>query len=192
MSTWFRDYIFLPLEVRSREMQNAKVRISRNLMITMVLCGLWHGPSWNFVVWGGLHGAALAVYQLYATLRGPQVHRQSASVFQPGKLVARALTLSVVMLSYVFFGTKTLFAAWTYLWRLLTWSRDGVSLGSPYILPLVTLVFVTHLFVNKDRNIIEELPNYSVTVRACTYAALLLILCSLVASEAVPFVYVRF
>jgi alginate O-acetyltransferase complex protein AlgI len=190
MSNWFRDYVFLPLEVNSRGMRNANVRACRNVIITMLLCGLWHGASWNFVAWGGLHGVALAVYQVYTSFRGRQMGQRSR--FHPATLIARALTLSVVMLGYVFFGTKTLSLSLTYLRRILTWSRDGVALGSPYILPLVGIVFIAHLFINKDRNLVEELANYSLPTRAFTYAGLLFILTLLVASEAVPFVYVRF
>jgi alginate O-acetyltransferase complex protein AlgI len=192
MSNWFRDYVFLPLEVSSRGMRNGNLRASRNVIITMLLCGLWHGASWNFLVWGGLHGVALAVYQVYASFRGRQLRRQTRSAFHPGMLAARALTLAVVMLGYLFFGTQTLSLASTYLWRMLTWSREGVALGSPYILPLTAVVVIAHLFINKDRNVIEELANYSVPTRALAYATLLLALTSLVASEAVPFVYVRF
>ncbi len=192
MSSWFRDYVFLPLEVGSRGLRNANVRASRNLIITMLLCGLWHGASWNFVLWGGLHGVALAVYQVYASVRGRQVRRETRSAFHPGTLAARALTLLVVMLGYILFGTHTLTLAFTYLWRMLTWSSDGVALGSPYILPLATAVFIVHLFIDKDRNVIEEVATYSVATRVLTYATLLLALTSLVASEAVPFVYRQF
>jgi alginate O-acetyltransferase complex protein AlgI len=192
MSNWFRDYVFLPLEVNSRGMRNANLRASRNLIITMVLCGLWHGASWNFVVWGALHGVALAMYQLYVNVRGRQVRREQRSAFHPRILAARALTLSVIMLGYVFFGTQTMAVACTYLWRLLRWSTDGVALGSPYILPLTAIVFVAHLFISKDRNVVEELATCSVPIRVFTYGILLLAVTSLVASEAVPFVYVRF
>lgn len=192
MSSWFRDYVFLPLEVGSRGMRNPTLRSSRNVFITMVLCGLWHGASWNFLVWGGVHGVALAVYQLYVRIRGRQLRGRTRSAFHPAILGSRALTLAVVMLAYVFFGTQTLSTASTYLWRMLTWSKDGVALGSPYILPLTAVVVVAHLFINKDRNLIEELANYSAPARVLTYATLLLVLTSLVASETVPFVYVRF
>ena len=192
MSTWFRDYVFLPLELGSRGIRNANVRASRNVLITMVLCGLWHGASWNFVLWGGLHGVALAVYQVYASMRRRKAHRVARSAFHPGTLGARALTLSVVMVGYILFGTQTLTLAFTYLWRMLTWSSDGVALGSPYILPLAAVVFIVHLFVNKDRNLIEEVATYSVPTRVLTYATLLLALTSLVPSEVVPFVYVQF
>jgi alginate O-acetyltransferase complex protein AlgI len=192
MSSWFRDYVFLPLEVSSRGMRNANLRSSRNVFITMVLCGLWHGANWNFVVWGGIHGVALAVYQVYTKLRGRKSRKRPRSAFHPAILGARILTLGVVMLAYVFFGTQTLATASMYLWRMLTWSKEGVVLGSPYILPLTAVVVVAHLFINKDRNLIEELATYSVPTRVFTYASLLLVLTSLVASETVPFVYVRF
>jgi alginate O-acetyltransferase complex protein AlgI len=192
MSNWFRDYVFLPLELHSRGMRNSNFRVSRNLVITMLLCGLWHGASWNFVVWGGFHGSALAIYQVYTNLRGRQAREKTRSNFHPKTLAARALTLSVVMLGYVFFGTQTLSVASIYLSRMLMFRTDGVALASPFILPITSVVFIAHLLINKDRNVVEELATYSVPIRVLTFSTLLLVLTSLVASEAVPFVYVHF
>ncbi|MGA7138857.1 MAG: MBOAT family O-acyltransferase [Terriglobales bacterium] len=192
LSSWFRDYVFLPLELVSRGIENANIRASRNIIITMLLCGLWHGASWNFVLWGGLHGGALALYQVYASRLPRQVHQGSRSVLDFGTLASRVLTLSIVMVGWVLFGTQTLTLAFKYLWRMVTWSTDGVALGSPYILPLAALVFLVHLLVNKDRNLVEELATYSIPTRVAAYATLLLAITSLVPSEAVPFVYVQF
>ena len=191
MSTWFRDYLFLPLEMGSREIRNANVRIARNMIITMLLCGLWHGAGWNFVVWGGLHGAALTTYLIYASGRRRQA-QATRSAFHPGTLVARALTLSVVMVGWVLFGCPSLTIAFQYLWRMFTWASDGVPLGSPYIIPISTFVLLIHLVIDKDRNIIEELPTYSAPPRVLTYACLLLALACMVPSGAFPFAYVRF
>ena len=190
MSNWFRDYVFLPLEFSSRGSRNANLRATRNILITMLLCGLWHGPSWNFVLWGGLHGLALAVYQVYATLRRRRL--QARSGFHPLALLSRALTLLVVMVGWVFFGTQTLPIAFRYLWRIMIWSRDGVALGSPYILPLAGLMLLAHLVINKDRDLIEDVASRRAPVRVLTYASLLLALACLVPSDAVPFVYGRF
>jgi alginate O-acetyltransferase complex protein AlgI len=192
MSSWFRDYVFLPLEFGSRATRNANIRASRNILITMLLCGLWHGASWNFVLWGGLHGVALALYQVYASVRRGQVRRATGSAFHPGMLVSRALTLSVVMVGWILFGTRTLPLAFNYLWRMVTWSSDGVALGSPYILPLTALVVLVHLFIDKDRNVIEEVSTYSAPARILMYATLLTALTCLVPSDAVPFAYSRF
>jgi alginate O-acetyltransferase complex protein AlgI len=192
LSSWLRDYVFLPLELGSRGIRTANIRASRNIVVTMLLCGLWHGASWNFVLWGGLHGVALALYLVYASVLPRQVHRGKRSALDPGTLASRALTLSVVMVGWVVFGTQTLTLAFKYLWRMMTWSSDGVALGSPYILPLTALVLLVHLFVDKDRNLVEELATYSVPTRVLTYATLLLAITSLVPSDVVPFVYVRF
>jgi alginate O-acetyltransferase complex protein AlgI len=192
MSSWFRDYVFMPLELAGRSAPNSTVRSSRNIIITMLLCGLWHGPSWNFVMWGGLHGVGLAVYQICNSLRLSKVPQPKRSLFRPATLLSRVLTLSFVMICWVFFGTQTLSAAFGYLWRMATWRTGGVSLDSPYILPLAALMFLAHLFINKDRNLVEELPTFSPPVRALAYASLLLALACLVPADAVPFVYVRF
>jgi alginate O-acetyltransferase complex protein AlgI len=192
LSTWFRDYVFLPLEWGGRRARNANIRAFRNITITMLLCGLWHGASWNFLLWGGLHGVALAVYQVYYSVRRQPLHRSIRSAFYPGTLAARALTLLVVMIGWVLFGTQTLSVALTYLWRILTWSRDGVALCSPYILSLSAIVLLVHLLIDKDRNLIEEFSTWSVPARILTYASLVIALTCLVPSNTAPFAYLRF
>jgi len=192
MSNWFRDYVFLPLEMGSREMRNTNVRIARNMVLTMLLCGLWHGAGWNFVVWGVVHGVALAVYLVYANSKPRQMGQRARWAAFPRLLGARVLTLSVVMLGWVFFGAATVRTAFTYLWRMLTGAGDGVALESSYIVPFAALMVLAHLLVNKERNLVEELPTHSVPVRVVTYACLLLAVTSLVPAEPVPFVYVQF
>src|SRR5262249_17922413 len=61
LSTWLRDYLYLPLGGTRR----GTVRTHLNLMLTMTLCGLWHGASWNFIVWGFYHGLLLMGHRLY-------------------------------------------------------------------------------------------------------------------------------
>src|ERR1700676_3786067 len=61
LSSWLRDYLYIPLGGNRK----GEGRTYVNLMLTMLLGGLWHGASWNFVLWGGLHGCALGVHKLY-------------------------------------------------------------------------------------------------------------------------------
>ncbi|MEE9414633.1 MAG: MBOAT family protein [Acidimicrobiales bacterium] len=61
LSTWLRDYLYIPLGGNRR----GTVITYRNLMITMLLGGLWHGAGWNFVIWGALHGGALALHRAF-------------------------------------------------------------------------------------------------------------------------------
>ena len=61
LSTWLRDYLFIPIGGS----RGSSSFVARNLMVTMLLGGLWHGASWNFVLWGGFHGAWLVVHRIY-------------------------------------------------------------------------------------------------------------------------------
>jgi alginate O-acetyltransferase complex protein AlgI len=61
LSTWLRDYLYIPLGGN----RGGRARTYRNLLLTMLLGGFWHGAGWNFVLWGGLHGGALALYHRF-------------------------------------------------------------------------------------------------------------------------------
>ncbi|HET6468779.1 MAG TPA: MBOAT family O-acyltransferase [Geminicoccaceae bacterium] len=122
LSTWLRDYLYIPLGGNRHGMKAA----SRNLLITMLLGGLWHGPAWTFVVWGGLHGLYLVAERLL-------VHRFRFATTAPlRRLVLRALAAPVVFLSiclaWVFFRAESLADAHAILARILAWApSQGVA-----------------------------------------------------------------
>src|SRR6185503_17645021 len=95
LSTWLRDYLYIPLGGN----RGPAWFVYRNLMLTMLLGGLWHGASWTFVVWGGLHGLALAVHKLWMGWRG----ERTAPAGPVRKLVAWATTMLLVCVAWVFF-----------------------------------------------------------------------------------------
>ena len=97
LSAWLRDYVYIPMGGNRRG--NARTYFS--LMATMLIGGLWHGASWTFVVWGGLHGLYLSVERM---LRKPFRH------YHPGPVAAAALgllTFLFVNIAWVFFRAKT-------------------------------------------------------------------------------------
>ena len=192
MSQWFRDYLFLPLEIATRGNPIPTLRVSLNMMITMLLCGLWHGASWNFVIWGGIHGAALSAHKAWATWN-PLAAMKNQPLFRPlWNLFSRLLTLSVVVLAMVFFRAVYFSDAIAYLSRLLSWTHSGTRLGSPYILAAVAVVFLVHLLVGKDRNLAVELPQWHLAPRILGYASLLGTLVLLGGAEATSFIYFQF
>jgi alginate O-acetyltransferase complex protein AlgI len=192
MSRWFRDYLFLPLEIATRVNPYPTLRVSLNMMITMLLCGLWHGPSWTFVVWGGIHGAALAVHKAWTTWN-PLAAVKKHSLFQLlWNLFSRALTLGVVLLAMVFFRAQSFADASSYLGRLLSWAHSGTRLGSPYILAGVVVVILGHLLIKKDRNLAQEIPQWTLAPRILAYASLLIALALLGGTDAVSFIYFQF
>ncbi len=94
LSTWYRDYLYIPLGGN----RCAPWRVSLNLMIVFALCGLWHGASWNFAVWGAYHGAFLMMER-------QGLSRWIESLWQPLK---HLYTLLVVMGGWVLFRTLTM------------------------------------------------------------------------------------
>jgi alginate O-acetyltransferase complex protein AlgI len=192
MSQWFRDYLFLPLEIATRGNPNPTLRSSINVTITMLLCGLWHGASWNFVIWGGIHGAALAGHKTWTTWN-PLAAIKSQPFFQPlWNLFSRALTLGVVLLAMVFFRAQSFADASSYLNRLLSWAPSGKRLNSPYILAGIVAVFLAHLLVNKDRNLAQEIPQWSLALRILAYASLFMALALLGGTGETSFIYFQF
>ena len=94
LSRFLRDYLYVPLGGNRHGMRRRYI----NLMITMVLGGLWHGASWTFVVWGALHGFYLVVNHVWRGLRGP------AHPTGPAQRAARwLLTFVAVCFAWVFF-----------------------------------------------------------------------------------------
>ena len=192
LSAWFRDYVFIPMEIARKNVRNATLRTTISLTITMLLCGLWHGAGWNFVIWGGIHGVALAVHRVWTTWN-PLGGLADYPVFQGvWTLFSRLLTLSILLVAWIFFRAQSLADAGIYLSRMLFWSHDGSRWVSPYILLGLAAVFFTHLLVNKDRNWAQELPGRVVPVRIMAYAALVVLLSFFGATSAVPFIYFQF
>lgn len=192
LSRWFRDYVFLPLEVATRTNPNPTLRVSVNIMLTMLLVGLWHGASWNFVMLGAVHGLALAIHQVWLKY-DPLESLKNYTAFQLlSTLCSRLLTLGVVLVGFTFFRTQSLGAAGSYLQGMLSPSHGRTRLISPFILAALAAVFLVHLLVNKDRNIVEEIHQKGLPIRIAGYATLLLLLVCLAATDAEPFIYFQF
>lgn len=112
LSRFLRDYLYVPLGGN----RSGKVARYRNLLLTMVLGGLWHGAGWTFVVWGGLHGFYLVLHHAWQALRGQQ----------PPRWWGRGLTFLAVMLAWVIFRAPDLATAGDVLLALA--GGNGVAL----------------------------------------------------------------
>lgn len=94
LSRWLRDYLYIPLGGNRR----GRLRTYRNLMVTMLLGGLWHGANWNFVIWGGYHGALLSFERAFRRKRSPEPALWR--ILYPLRAVA---TFGLVMVGWIFF-----------------------------------------------------------------------------------------
>ena len=99
LSSWLRDYLYISLGGNRK----GRLRQYVNLMLTMLLGGLWHGASWNFVVWGGLHGIALAAHKMWMTVTGQRLGQRHA---KPVQWLCMALTFHFACLCWIFFRNQ--------------------------------------------------------------------------------------
>jgi len=115
LSTWFRDYLYVPLG-GSRV---SPARMYRNLVTVFFLCGLWHGASWNFVIWGLFHGAFLVVERVGL----------AGTIMRSPRPVRHAYLLLVVMIGWVFFRAETLPGAIAFLRAM---AGQSPAMPTPY------------------------------------------------------------
>ena len=134
LSTWLRDYMYVPLGGSRR----GPLRTYVNLMITMLLGGLWHGASWNFVIWGALHGGGLAATRMWQR-RFPE-HGETFA----GRVLATFLTFQLVCFAWIFFRAPTLGHALLVIERIGRHTMSAPNL-SPRLLGVLATGFVIHL-----------------------------------------------
>ncbi len=114
LSSWLRDYLYISLGGN----RHGTARTYRNLMLTMLLGGLWHGANWTFIIWGGLHGAYLVLQRVLGVLQRrlplPPLLPQPAA-----KALAVLAVFSLTTLAWVFFRAESVGQAWTVIERIV-------------------------------------------------------------------------
>lgn len=110
LSTWLQEYLYIPLGGNRK----GKRRTYINLMLTMLIGGLWHGANWTFVVWGALHGLALCVHKLYLKTLAPKVRMPA--------ILSVILNNAFICLCWVFFRSPSFGVAMEVLKKLFVWS----------------------------------------------------------------------
>lgn len=128
LSSWLRDYVYIPLGGN----RLGRAKEYRNLFVTMLLGGLWHGASWHFVVWGAFHGLLLAVFRIARA-------RTLAPALNPVRWLLRVtLVFHLTCLGWLLFRADSLQMAWQLLVTVFT----HFDLGAPLVRPFVTLILV--------------------------------------------------
>ena len=131
LSRFLRDYLYIPLGGNRLGEQRRYL----NLMVTMLLGGLWHGAGWNFLIWGGLHGLYLCVNHLWQAWRGAGAKFRSG----PATIASWAITFFVVVIAWVFFRARTAAGAWQMLGALFGFEAESSAYVSPGVLRVMDL-----------------------------------------------------
>lgn len=187
LSTWLRDYLYIPLGGNRR----GPLRTYLNLLLTMLIGGLWHGASWRFVVWGGVHGLALAVHR---ALFG----RAEAGPPKPlwRKFLGWALTFHLVLALWVFFRAASFATALQVLQKSLDidWSYAVPFVQArPLFLVLLGIGYLLHAVPMRRVAWIEQhFARSPWIVKAVVFILTIQLLLEMRQSYVQPFIYFQF
>ena len=188
LSRWFRDYLYIPLGGN----RHGATRACLNMAVVFVLCGLWHGANWTFLVWGIYHGLFLIIERITG-LRGLPAHRWH--------ITRRAVTLLIVMVGWVLFraadfGQATGLLSAMFTWRDLPLAYDLSLWLNPWDLGILISAAAVFLLPSEFSGFRFVLA--SERSRPAAAAVLLIVivvpLCALliISNPAAPFIYFRF
>ncbi|MEZ5460600.1 MBOAT family protein [Dokdonella sp.] len=183
LSRWLRDYLYISLGGNRKGPGRTMV----NLMLTMLLGGLWHGASWNFVIWGGLHGAYLAVERT--------IHKHWPGWNREGRffrLLRVAICFHLVCLAWIFFRAPDLAGAAQIFsnlggFSLLDFDKDS-HLGLCVLLGLLAYA----QFLGNDRRIKQRMSASEGPLFVGTVTCALLALIWFTPAVSTPFIYFQF
>lgn len=186
LSTWLRDYLYIPLGGN----QGGLLGASGNLMATMLLGGLWHGASWNFVVWGGLHGTYLVAQRHFF-----RPTNSARAVGWPLRTAQTLLTFHLVALSWIFFRSKDWQQTGVIFRQLLGCDgRVGLEFVTIAGYLIMTLLLDGYLerFARSKRRHMLCLFSRRWWVETCVFTVLFLLVLLVGDNHAEPFLYFQF
>ena len=183
LSSWLRDYLYIPLGGNRK----GNMRRDVNLMTTMVLGGLWHGASFNFVIWGFLHGLALMVERTWSDLVASRVRPLGAL----GLLLGTALTFYWVNLAWIFFRAPTLTESLAIAKTYVTLSSEGTQTLPAVVWPFILAISLFHA-ISYRLKIGEALARMPAPLFAVSTGALTALALSFVPLGYRPFIYFQF
>ena len=161
LSTWVRDYVYYPLVFKHRR---SSIVVFSSLLFSMLLMGLWHGASWNFLIWGGLHGIFLAVF----TVLRKKYYKPTEPFFKSkfGKIFSIIITQYLVFFTFIAFRVQDLDALPYLFYKYLVWDfaiNETVQILSHNQIPIILIVgfFILH-YISYKKNIVKTLSEIKI------------------------------
>jgi D-alanyl-lipoteichoic acid acyltransferase DltB (MBOAT superfamily) len=190
LSTWLKDYIYIPLGGNRKGTKRSYL----NLMITMLLGGLWHGANWTFVIYGGLHGLYLSVHKFILKGKKPTYGFTYTSLSGLSKFIMKVIfTNFLVLITRVFFRSQDFDTAFYFLGQMVNWS------WGEYPLRILKIIFA-FVIVTMGIDLVEYFTkNHAFLLKlkpATRYAIMIvswvMIILYLYQMKPMPFVYFQF
>jgi D-alanyl-lipoteichoic acid acyltransferase DltB (MBOAT superfamily) len=188
LSNWLRDYLYIPLGGN----RGSAFGTYRNLMLTMLIGGLWHGAAWTFVAWGGLHGLYLCVHRAYQERFGVSPVYNRPGRFTVREIVPAVITFQFVCLAWIFFRAESFTQAFDVISGIFTLRGSGID--GAFLAMLVLLLAVSTWIDLAQRNRATQTPMLALNPAAqgALYGVFIVAIILFSGAEHVPFIYFQF
>ncbi len=192
LSSWLKDYLYISLGGNRK----GKVRRYLNLMITMLLGGLWHGASWRFMLWGGLHGFYLVAHKiLMQYFPSLKAEGEDMPIWQ--RIACTALTFHLICLGWIFFRADSMETGFLVISQIFTRFNGSIFVpfleGYAFIVLLIVLCLLSQCL---PLQLTQRAKEYVCQMHWATKAVVLVVLIVFIAqvksSELQPFIYFQF
>jgi alginate O-acetyltransferase complex protein AlgI len=187
LSTWLKDYLYIALG------GNRKGTISTyvNIIITMLLGGLWHGASWNFVIWGGLHGIYLSIHKMM--LKGEKIPERITKL-NLSTVLKVFLTYCLVLFTWLFFRSTSWDMTTLYFSKIYYWeTTEHATIITVVMISFVSLTLLLDYFeyASKKHTFLLNIKSWGVKV-GILLALFIVSIAYMFQSEPLPFIYFQF
>ena len=193
LSTWVRDYLYFPLAFKHRK---SDVVVYSSLMISMVLMGLWHGASWNFLIWGGIHGIFLATHTILRK-KYPRITLHPFFQKNIGKLFSIVITQYLMFFTFIAFRVKDfdhmLYSMNKYIF--LDFATDKtieIIMENEFAISLMILFATLHFISFKQGNLAEKISGVRLRYWVLFLAGIFLPIALFYVGSAQEFIYFEF
>ncbi|MDR1525310.1 MAG: MBOAT family protein [Tannerella sp.] len=191
LSTWLRDYLYIPLGGNRK----GTTRTYVNLITTMLLGGLWHGAALRFILWGAIHGIALAIHKLSMNLFGLKAGGAEMPLWR--RITGTVFTFHVVCFAWIFFRAGTMEKAGEMLTQIFTHFEPGVFLqfvsGYRLIFILMVTGYIIHFLPKEiDLAIRRKITVMPLWAKAALLCIAIFAVIQMKSAEIVPFIYFQF
>ena len=188
LSRWLRDYLYIPLGGNRK----GRTRTYINIMLTMLLGGLWHGASWTFVIWGALNGLGLVVDHWWVSRRSERGGREPATS-GPRRWGMIFLTFNFVCLAWVFFRQDSLGGATNLLGHLFTnWGQPSPQITIGVILAIAALMVTQFTPPSVGQRLRGLFSGFSALGQGACLGVVLMVINLLGPYGVAPFIYFQF
>lgn len=187
LSSWLKDYLYISLGGNRK----GTIRTYLNLIITMLLGGLWHGPSWNFIIWGGLHGVCLAIHKIFISLKLINDYKDKFYLF-PKNILKKIFIFNLVSFIWIFFRSKNLELSLEYI-NAIFFNRGESYLLTPFLLSGISVFFIDFgQKINKDYLWLNKLPSMLKMTLIIVFSITIFLVFGLHYDSPSPFIYFQF